>query len=230
MIKKLSIIVPVYNEEKRMSDFFRNLNKYCVVNLKDYEIIAINDGSKDQSLDILKNMKYKRLRIFSYTPNKGKANAVKIGVNNAKGDYLLFMDADGATSPKEISKILPLFQKYDVVVGSRNLKASQAKKSFSRRILSFGFNTYVSILFGTRFSDYLCGFKAFKTDIAKKLFTSLKSERWIFDVELFHRIKKHKLSCKEVPINWTHQGDSNMRPIVDTIKIFFQILFLRIRI
>jgi len=180
--------------------------------------------------DILKNMKYKKLRIISYTPNKGKANAVKIGINNAKGSHLLFMDADGATAPEEISKMLPELEKYDVVVGSRNLKASQAKKSFSRRILSFGFNTYVSVLFGTRFSDYLCGFNAFRTETAKKLFHNLKSERWIFDVELFHRIKKHKLSCKEIPIHWTHQDDSNMRPIVDTIKIFFQILGLRTRV
>jgi len=230
MIKKISIIIPVYNEERRMSSFFQDLDSYCSKNFKKYEIIAVNDGSKDSSLDILKNMNYKNLRIISYTPNKGKANAVKTGVSAVKGSHLIFMDADGATAPGEISKLLPELEKYDVVVGSRNLKASQAKKSFSRRILSFGFNTYVSVLFGTRFSDYLCGFKAFRTETAKKLFHNLKSERWIFDVELFHRIKKHKLSCKEIPIHWTHQDDSNMRPIVDTIKIFLQILGLRTRV
>lgn len=230
MIKKISIIIPVYNEEKRMSGFFKDLDDYCTKNLKDYEIIAVNDGSKDRSLEILQKMTYKNLKIISYTPNKGKANAVKTGVSAVKGSHLLFMDADGATAPEEISKMLPGLEKYDVVVGSRNLKASQAKKSFSRTILSFGFNNYVNILFGTRFSDYLCGFKGFRTDVAKKLFSNLKSERWIFDVELFHRIKKHRLSHQEIPIKWTHQDDSNMRPIVDTIKIFFQILFLRTRV
>lgn len=229
MIKKLSIIIPVYNEENRMSYFFKDLNKYCTKNLKNYEIIAVNDGSKDKSLNVLKEMKYKNLKVLSYYPNKGKANAVKTGVSAAKGSHLLFMDADGATAPKEISKIVPVFQEYDVVVGSRNLKASQAKKDFTRRILSFGFNNYVSILFQTSFSDYLCGFKGFKTDIARKLFHNIKSERWIFDVELFHRIKKHKLSCKEIPIRWTHQDDSNMK-MIDVIKIFFQLIGLRMRV
>ncbi|MBN1645240.1 glycosyltransferase family 2 protein [Candidatus Woesearchaeota archaeon] len=229
MISKISIIIPVYNEEGRMSSFFKDLNEYCVKNLKKYEIIAVNDGSKDRSLDILKDMKYKNLRIISYTPNKGKANAVRTGVSAATGSHLLFIDADGATAPKEISKMLSLFNKYDVVVGSRNLKESKVEKDFTRRILSFGFNNYVSILFQTSFSDYLCGFKGFRTDIARKLFSNLKSERWIFDVELFHRIKKHKVSYKEVAIKWTHQNDSNMKTI-DVVKIFFQLLFLRFRI
>jgi len=229
MINKLSIIVPAYNEEKRIKTFLFDLNTYCTRNLKNYEIIIVNDGSNDKTLDIIKKVKYKNFRYSSYTPNKGKANAVKVGVTIAKGSHLLFIDADGATAPKEISYMLPKLEKYDVVVGSRNLKASKAKKNFSRRILSWGFNNYISFLFRMSFSDYLCGFKGFKTPIAKKLFYSLKSKRWIFDVELFYKIKKYKLSIAEIPIKWIHQDDSKMKT-TDIIKIFFQILMLRLKI
>lgn len=229
MVEKLSIIVPVYNEENRMPGFFRSLDGFCRRYIKNYEIIAVNDGSKDKSLEVLKAMPYPNLEIISYSPNKGKANAVKEGVKAAKGSHLLFIDADGATAPDEIAKMLPLFKEYDVVVGSRNLKESQADKDFNRRILSFGFNTYVSILFGMNFTDYLCGFKGFRADIAKRLFHNLKSKRWIFDVELFYRIKKSNTSCIEIPIRWEHRYESNMKKL-DIIKIFFQLIWLRFRV
>lgn len=229
MIKKLSIIVPAYNEEKRIRPFLADLNKFCTKNLDNYEIIVVNDGSKDRTLDILKKVNYKNFRFISYAPNQGKANAVKTGVLAAKGSHLLFIDADGATSPQEISKMIPCFENFDAVVGSRNLKESEAHKDFQRRILSFGFNNYVSFLFGLNFSDYLCGFKGFKTDIARKLFDSLKSKRWIFDVELFCRIKKYGVSIKEIPIKWTHCDDSKMKKI-DVLKIFWQLFVLRLRI
>ncbi len=229
MIRKLSIIVPAYNEEKRIRPFLADLNKYCIKNLDNYEIIVVNDGSKDRTLDILKKIDYKNFRCISYTPNEGKAHAVMTGVFAAKGSHLLFIDADGATSPQEISKMVPHFDNYDAVVGSRNLKASEAHKDFTRRILSFGFNNYVSFLFGLDFSDYLCGFKGFKTSIARKLFDNLKSKRWIFDVELFCRIKKYGVSVKEIPIQWTHCNDSKMKKM-DVVRIFWQLFVLRLRI
>jgi len=229
MIKKLSIIVPAYNEEKRIGLFLKDLNKYCVSNLDKYEIVVVNDGSKDRTEDILKRIKYKNFRFISYTPNKGKANAVKTGVLTAKGSHLLFIDADGATSPKEISKMIPYFDNYDVVVGSRNLRESKAKREFKRSVLSFGFNNYVSFLFGMNFSDYLCGFKGFKISVARRLFANLKSKRWIFDVELFHRIKKYRVSVKEMAILWIHQDDSKMK-FVDVLKIFWQLFVLRLKV
>jgi glycosyltransferase involved in cell wall biosynthesis len=230
MIRKLSIIIPAYNEERRIDPFLSNLIKYCRKNIKiKYEILVIDDGSKDRTVSIVKRIKHKNLRLISYKPNKGKANAVETGVKAAKGSHLLFIDADGAIVPKEISKMLPILEKNDAVVGSRNLKESRAKKDFFRRILSFGFNNYVSFLFGMSFSDYLCGFKGFKTPVARKLFHNLKSERWIFDVELFYRIKKYRFSCKEIAIRWIHQDDSKMKTI-DVVKIFFQLLGLRMRV
>lgn len=229
MIKKLSIIVPAYNEEKRIRPFLTDLNRYCTKNLDNYEIIVVDDGSKDRTLDILKSIKYKNFRFISYSPNQGKANAVKRGVLAARGSHLLFIDADGATAPKEISKMIPYFEGYDIVVGSRNLKESKAHKDFTRRILSFGFNNYVSFLFGMNFSDYLCGFKGFKTDVARKLFDNLKSKRWIFDAELFCCTKKYGIKVKEIPIRWTHHDDSKMKK-TDIIKIFWQLFVLRLRI
>ena len=111
-------------------------------------------------------------------------------------------------------------------MGSRNLPESKAQKNFIRKILSFGFNNYVSLIFWMNHSDYLCGFKGFHTSVAGDIFSKIKSERWVFDVELFYRLKKAGIQVYELPIAWVHKGDSKMT-LFDIIKIFFSILSLR---
>jgi len=226
---KSSIIVPAYNEENRIKPFLNKLIAYCKKNLKSYEIILVNDGSKDNTLEVLNKYKSNIVRVVTYRNNRGKGHAVKEGIFSAKGNNILFIDADGSIPPFEIPHMLKKLDKFDVVVGTRNVKESKVEKTIYRKILSWGFNTYVSILFFMRFTDYLCGFKGMKKSAATKIFRKLISERWLFDVEMFYRIKKAKLSCFELPITWAEKGDSHLR-MKTWITFFFQLIFLRIRL
>ncbi len=219
--------MPAYNEEKAIGGFLKELTSF----LKDYdcEIIVVDDGSKDKTMDVVKSIDDKRIKLISYQPNKGKANAVRRGVEEANMEYVIFIDADGAISPDQIPRMLEKFPENDFVVGTRNLKESTVKKSAFRWVLSFGFNNYVNCLFQMKFSDYLCGFKGFKTKFAKELFSNLKSQRWIFDVELFYKAKKLKLKYFELPIVWNEAEESNMT-FKAIVKMFFELISLRLRV
>jgi len=227
---KLSIIVPVYNEEKRISPFLEELCDFAK-NKKDMEIIFVDDGSSDNSLEVLKNFKKResKSRIISYEKNRGKGYAVRLGVLSSKGEKVIFIDADNSTRPKEIPKMVELLDKYDVVVGYREHKESKVQVVKKRKFIGKIFNLIVRILFQSKFKDNLCGFKGFGRDVAKKLFGGLLSERWEFDVELFYKIKKSGYSISTQPIEWKHKEGSKIKA-TDPLKIFLRLIILRIRL
>lgn len=226
----LSIIVPAYNEEKRMVPFLNELIEFSK-QLENFEIILVNDGSKDKTLDIMNDLKKsnENIKIMSYNQNKGKAGALREGVNFASGNKILFIDADGSIPPYEIREMVSKLDKYDVVVGNRASKESKVDQSFTRKITGTLFNLYVNFLFKLNIKDNLCGFKGFKKEIAKKLFNELISKGWIFDVELFYRIKKNDYSLYQQPIRWINKKDSKIKPF-DPVKMAFQLLVLKKKI
>ncbi|MFH0875144.1 MAG: dolichyl-phosphate beta-glucosyltransferase [archaeon] len=226
---KYSIIVPMYNEEKRFNSFIPKLSNFLSKNLKDYELIFVNDGSKDRTLEILKRLECKNKVIVTYQVNHGKGYAVKKGILSAKGDYILFIDADGSIPTQEIPRMFEKLKNYDVVIGDREQARSVVKRSFTRKITSFLFNNYSRLLFDTNVIDHLCGFKGFRRKVALSLFKNLKSNRWIFDVEILCKIKKEGYSLYRLPINWIHKGDSKMK-FLDPLKIFFDLINLRMKI
>lgn len=227
-----SIIVPMYNEEKRITPFLTNLIKFSEKKLKDYEIILVNDGSKDNTDKVVKGIikNNKNIRLISYKPNGGKGNAVKVGFKNARGKKVLFIDADGSIQPDEIPRMIEKLDKYDVVVGNRYAKESKVKRHWLRAVYSFFFNTIVKILFQSRVRDNLCGFKGFKKNIADNLFNDLIDKRWVFDVELFFKIKKKSYSLYELPIKWVHVGGSQVKMFSDPVKWFLRLIILRIKL
>lgn len=221
-----SIIVPVYNEESRIKPFLSELKQFAKPR---WEIIFVDDGSVDGTLSILKKFKIANKKIISYKKNKGKGFAVKKGVMAADGKYIIFIDADGSIHPSQISLMLEYLPKYEVVVGTRASDESKVKAPFIRKALGSIFNAYVNILYNTKIKDNLCGFKGFRRSAAKRLFRSLLSERWIFDVELFYKIRKEKISLYEMPIRWVHKRDSKMS-MIDPLRIAYELLKLRARI
>jgi len=226
---RYSIIVPMYNEEKRFSSFLPRLTSYLEKNLADYELILVNDGSRDKTLHLMNGFRCKGKVIESYDVNRGKGYAVRKGVLAAKGKYILFIDADGSIPPEEIPRMLAKLREFDVVVGDREAARSCVRRSFMRSITSCLFNNYSRFLFDTGVKDHLCGFKGFNRKAARILFQDLKSHRWIFDVELLYKIRKQKLSLYRLPIRWEHKGDSKMK-LTDPFKIFLDLAVLRMKI
>ena len=228
MINKIeaSIIVPFYNEELRMKLFLNTLLNY---NNPNWEFIFVDDGSKDQTLNTLKKYHFINKKIISYKINKGKGYAVKAGVNIAKGRYIIFIDADGSIHPSQIKNMLRYLKKYDVVVGTRTSKESEVEVPFFRKCTGVTFNKYANLLFNINIDDTLCGFKGFKKEVAKNLFKNLIDNRWIFDVELFYKIRKNNYSLYIMPIRWAYSNKSKMT-ITDIIKIAITMLILRFKL
>ena len=228
-MKKLdfSIIVPAYNEEKRIKPFLNELAVFSK-GWKNYEILFVDDGSTDFTLSILKDFasKNKNIKIISYKPNKGKAFAVKKGIEKAKGQKIIFIDADGSISPEEILKMISKLDHFDIVVGSRAKKESKVEAILLRKIVGTMFNHIVNLLFHINIMDVLCGFKGFKREIALDLYKDLKSSGWIFDVELFYKARRKNYSLYELPILWIHKGGSKMK-FTHPFKMLFQLLKLK---
>ncbi len=226
----ITIVVPCYNEETRVTPFLNKLLKVCTPGK--YDIIIVNDGSTDSTEKVVDSMVKgrKNVRLVSYKRNMGKGHAVKTGVMASMGKYVIFIDADGSIDPDEIKNMEEFIEKYDVVVGTRASEKSVVKKQpLIRKALGTIFNSYVNIIFGIRIKDTLCGFKGFKKEIARNIFRDMKSNRWVFDVELFYKIRKNNYSLYQMPIYWVHKEDTKIGKL-DPLKMFLDVLILRLKL
>jgi dolichyl-phosphate beta-glucosyltransferase len=224
----ISIVVPCYNEETRITQFLEKLVKIC--SSRNYEIIVIDDGSTDGTMGVVSSIikGKKNCRVISYKNNMGKGFAVRTGVMAAKGNFIIFIDADGSIDPDEIKNMEKYAEKYDVIVGTRASKESVVDQPRKRKLIGMMFNFSVNTIFHTGIKDSLCGFKGFKKNVARSIFKDLRSNRWIFDVEVFYKIRKKKYSMFQMPIHWIHKENSKIT-LFDPVKMFFQLLVLRIK-
>lgn len=163
----ISIVVPVFNEEESLENFYSVLVS-SLVELRPYEIVFVDDGSTDSSLDLMKKLaaKDKKIRIYSFRKNQGKAEALTLGFRMAKGDSIVTLDADLQDRPEEIKNLLEkLNEGFDVVSGWRK----DRKDSFKTKLSSKLFNSIMSAFWGVHLHDYNCGLKAYTKDAAKSL-------------------------------------------------------------
>lgn len=165
----ISIVVPVFNEEESLGAFYKELSLVILDLDKNYEIIFVDDGSQDRSLDILKGFfsKNKNVKIFSFRKNQGKSEALTYGFEKASGDYIITLDADLQDKPSEISKLLSKIKKegFNLVCGWRRNR----KDSYAKIIASRAFNSLASFFWGVKLHDYNCGLKVYDRDAAKSL-------------------------------------------------------------
>ena len=235
---KLSIIIPLFNEQHRLSYNLTILEKFLKKkSKKDIEIIFVNDGSYDSTNKIIKNFIHKnkkncKFRYISYKNNIGKGFAVKKGILASKNYWILVCDADMSVSPKQFDIWFKnnLIQKKDeAYFGSRVHKQSNIKALFVRKIIGFLFNILLSLLFNIKSSDTQCGFKVFNSHYIKKIFRKLKCNGYAYDVEIALLLKKHHIKIIELPLKWRHQKGSKVNLIKDSIKIFFDLIILKVR-
>lgn len=164
----LSVVVPVFNEEESVLYFYKELVKQLSILSKEYELIFIDDGSWDKTIEILKNLENKdrNIRIYSFRRNHGKAEAMTFGFQKAKGDLILTLDADLQDKPSEIKKLLDKQKSgYDLVSGWRK----ERRDSFAKIIFSKLFNFIASLFWGIKLHDYNCGLKLYTKEAAKSL-------------------------------------------------------------
>lgn len=212
----LSVIIPAYNEAGRLGPQLGSVLAYLDKNFSDYELIIVDDGSKDGTkTSVLTAIAQEpRAKLISYATNRGKGYAVRTGVLASRGDRVLFMDADLSTPLSEIPKILELLTDADIVIGSRgrnNQKVSKRPPVF-RQLASAIFDQIKYLLVGLRqFKDTQCGFKTFKGDVARKLFARCQIDRFMFDAEVLYLAEKQGLKIVEMPVSWADMSDSKVR-------------------
>lgn len=222
------MVFPAYNEEDRLRTTMDAAYKYFVewkqkTNLR-FEAIVVNDGSKDATASVAKEYLEKfpdSFRLVSLRRNRGKGAAMKVGVAEARGKYILMADADGATEIDDLNNLMSrmkaLEQKFEddrvgIVVGSRAHLAEKsiAARAWYRTILMKGFHVLVTILCTRNIHDTQCGFKLFTNHVAKLLFSNLHLNRWAFDIEIIYQAESLGIHLDEVSVNWREVEGSKL--------------------
>lgn len=224
----ISVIVPAYNEEKRIKNTLIAIDKYLSGQPYDYEIIVVDDGSKDRTVEMVRNLRIAtgNLRLIENQENHGKGWAVKEGMLKSRGDIRLFTDADNSTSINHLEKMLPYFKEgYDIVIGSRRVPGAvvAVHQPRHKELLGRLGNLWVRIFAVGGIGDTQAGFKAFSAQAAEIVFPRLTLNRWGFDFEALAIAKKHKLGIKEMPIVWVNDPMSHVKTSA-YIKTLFEAL------
>lgn len=227
-VKDLSVVIPAYNEEKRLPAYLKKIHQYFKKSKLTFEIIIVDDGSKDNTQNIIKKMNLSEVKILTHKKNRGKGAAVRSGVLNSGGNFILVADADGATAIEEFEKLNGYLSSFDIAIASRYLQNSSLikKQSFIRRLISRSGNFLIRLIAELPFQDTQCGFKLFSRESAQLLFRDLKFQRFSFDVEILRKAKLHSFSVKEVPISWNDQPGSTVTAW-DVPKVFFDVIRIR---
>lgn len=221
-MNSISIIIPCYNEENNLKKgVLTEVFNFLKTQRFNWEVIVCNDQSTDNSLKLVKDFvaKHSGFHVLDL-PHGGKPSAVWGGIQQAKYSTVLFTDMDQSTPLKELTKLLPYFdQDYDVVIGSRGI--SREGNSLIRKIMARGFLFGRRLVLLPKIIDTQCGFKAMKTDLAKKIFPKLEffkdkndKKGWrvsAFDVELLFMAQKWGYKIKEVEVNWQNEDTSDTK-------------------
>lgn len=214
----LSVIIPAYNEAEKLPKTLRRFQEYFAAQAYSYEILVVNDGSRDNTTEVMKTMagEIKNLRLIDRRRNMGKGYSVREGMLAAYGRIRLFADADNATDISHFDKMRPFFDGgYDVVICSRDKKdAAGAKQAVAqawwKRALGNLGNLYIQLMAVPGIWDTQCGFKAFRDYAAEKIFAVAKINRWAFDVEALALAKFFNYKIGVVPANWINDPRSTV--------------------
>lgn len=227
----ISFLVPVYNEEKRVSKAVKALEKYLQTFEENYEVIFIDDGSKDETVEKIKTSKPKfKYEILSYTPNHGKGYAIKQGMLKAKGDYRLFFDADMSTPLEELDKFLPHLDRKVVLIGNRKREGASVVKHqpYLREKMGQVFTLLARGLMTWEVTDFTCGFKLFPKEVALKVFKKAQVDRWSYDAEILFLTKKFGYKIQQIPVSWADDPRTRVILLKDSIQSFTDLLAIRL--
>ncbi|HTS20098.1 MAG TPA: dolichyl-phosphate beta-glucosyltransferase [Verrucomicrobiae bacterium] len=227
----LSVVIPAYNEQDRLKRHVPGIVDFLQSKKRAFEIIVVNDGSRDNTATVARELAgtYPSLRLIDLNPNRGKGGAVKAGMLDARGEFVLFTDADQSTPISEVDKLLAKMEVdgFDMAIGSRSMPGARVEQPqvWYRALAGklFGLGTRVFCIRG--FRDTQCGFKAMRHDVAHKVFPQVTSDTAIFDIEMLVVATREGYRIAEVAVKWVHDPDTripyNLRRAV---KIWVELL------
>ena len=237
--EKISVLIPAFNEEENILLTVKETINVLNTLDKDYEVVIVDDGSHDNTYDIVKKELGQfndKVKIEKYTPNQGKGFAIKYGFNFVTGDYVLFLDADLDLHPSQITNFLYLMkkEKADIIMGSKRHKDSIVDYPKSRKFLSNGYYFLIKILFGLPVKDTQTGFKLFKYEALKTGIQKIVVKKYAFDLELLVVLNKCGYKIVEGPIYLRQArkyGRIGLKDIFyifwDTMAVFYRLYIKR---
>ena len=235
----LSLVIPAYNEENRLPATLDRVFEYLATRKFSHEVIVVDDGSRDATREVVReySQRFPVLRLESYDDggkplNKGKGYAVRRGVLAARGRDILFSDADLSTPIEEMEKLLPPISsgEYGLAIASRGLPESDlaVHQPWYREYMGRAFNAFVQRVIETDIHDTQCGFKAFRGDAAKRIFSLAQIDGFGFDTEILFLARKLGYRVREVPVTWRHRDDSRVSPLIAPIQMLGELLQVRL--
>ena len=231
---KISVCIPMYNENKIIAETAKTLSAYMSSHFEDYEIIFCSDGSTDGCDKTVTALGLPNVRVIAYQPNRGKGYAVRTAILEATGELRLFTDADLAYGTDVIERVVKAFLEQpqaDIVIGSRNLqKDGYEGYTLVRKIASKAYIKVLCLVGGFRLSDSQCGCKAFSAKSAETVFKRCEVNGFAFDFEAILWAIKYQFNFKEIPVRVINHGESKVRVVKDTIRMLNDLRKMRKRI
>ncbi len=235
----LSILIPAYNEEKRLPATLETIAAYLQKRDFSHELVVIDDGSRDKTRDVVREFAETRpwVRLVQYDDesgaalNRGKGFAIRAGVESAVGRDILFSDADLSTPIEEMEKLLPPISRgdCDIAIASRALPGANLAKHqpIHRELMGRTFNKIVQKMAVPGIMDTQCGFKAFRGDVAKRLFKMAQIDGFGFDPEILFLANKFGYKTREIPVTWRHCDNSRVNPLTAPIAMLRELCEIR---
>jgi dolichyl-phosphate beta-glucosyltransferase len=219
----LSVVVPAFNEQDRITPPLRAILAHLDARGWTYELIVVDDGSTDATVAVVRQVAAgnERVRVVSYPRNRGKGCAVRTGILQTTGRYVLFTDADGSIPIDEIDSFMPYCREgYDLVIGTKKASGanSEVRQPWLRRALGRGFTALSGALLTRGITDVTCGFKCYGGDVARGLYAVQRLNDWSFDTEVLFIAQRRGYRIKEVPVRWHHDPRSRVRVLHAVVR------------
>ena len=230
---KLSIVIPAYNEEERISNTLVSYHDYfSKLYNKDFEIFVVVNGSSDNTIGVVTELskKYRQIKYVNFLGKIGKGGAIIEGFKAVYGDLIGFVDADMATSPNVYYDLVKKLMNYDGIVASRWIGGAIISKeqTLQRKLASRAFNILVRVLFNIKIRDTQCGAKLFTNKAIKTVVKDLGITKWGFDVDLLYLMRKRGFRVIETPTVWNDVGGSKLKIGKTSWQMFLSMIRLRL--
>ena len=229
---KLSVVLPAFNEERRIESTLDGIHSYLQAQNSEFEIVLVDDGSTDNTVSIDESWggDTDAIRILKL-PHKGKGFAVREGMLWARGNLRVMCDVDMSMPVEYLEQFVDkMSEGYDVVIGSRQVEgATIIGEPFHRHMMGRIFNRYVRMILISDFHDTQCGFKCFTDEAADKLVRLQRVEGWGFDVEILIAAKSQNMKVFEMPVEWHHGSDTKVRLFSSTLEMIKDVMMIKFR-